>query len=227
MRFAALMMLALMATCPLSASAQYVGYRPGGAYGNTYNYAGGTVAGSAAAGMGALIEAQGAYNQMTAQAMVPYEQAKSLALDNKLKSAQTYYELQRLNRENKAAEEARVAAMYKKAPPTKTPRLSPTQLDPVTGQINWPPIFLDASYQPERGKLDELYAQRAQQPSEGYYAQARTLAFAMRDKLDKVITSLPTNEFFSYRHFLESLAEEARHTGYETASATPTPTKAQ
>jgi hypothetical protein len=207
--------------------AQYA-YRPYGAvapYGAAYGYGGGwaagsTAAGSYAAGMGQLIQAQGAYNQMTAQAMIPYEQAKSMALDNKLKSAQTYYELQRMNREQQAAQKEREKKIWTtKVPPPKIPRLSPSQLDPVTGQIFWPPVFMQPMFDLPRKQLDDLFVAKVKDPTLDLYGQARGLAFSMRDQYDTLRNTMTTSEFFANRHFLESLAEEPRYIGYQDATA--------
>lgn len=190
----------------------YGGYRPygygrwGGGYPAFY---GGTVAGSAAAGMGAMIQAQGAYNQMTAQAATQYEQAKSLALDNKLKSAQTYYQLQRLNQENRAEQERqKMAARVDYTPPPK-PQLTSQQLDPVTGAIAWPATLTAADYMPERSKLDDLFAQRAKNPASVSPSQVSAVVLAMRNKLDAKFDSVPQGDFFESRHFLDMLAGAA------------------
>jgi hypothetical protein len=205
----------------------YGGYRPYGygAWGGAYpGYYGGTVAGSAAAGMGAMIQAQGAYNQMTAQAAISAEQARSLALDNKLKSAQTYYQLQRLNQENRAEQERqRLAARVDYTPPPR-PRLSSEQLDPVTGAIAWPATLTGADFLPERTKLDELFAARARNPALASASQVTADVLAMRNKLDAKFESVAQGDFFAARHFLDMLADAARTTGMEdTHAAVPPP----
>lgn len=199
----------------------YGGYRPYGygAWGGAYpGYYGGTVAGSYAAGMGQMIQAQGAYNQMTAQAATQYEQAKSLALDNKLKAAQTYYQLQRLNQENRAEQERqRRAAIAAYTPPPK-PRLSAEQLDPVTGQINWPAALNTSDFAADRTQLNSLFAMRAMSPASVKFSQISSAVLAMRSKLDAKFDSIDQGEFFTARHFLDALAEEGRQSGLEAAT---------
>ena len=177
---------------------------------------GGTAYSSMASGMGNLIRAQGAYNQMTAQAMIALEQAKSAALANKLKAAQTYYQLRRLNETEQAEEERKRLALYAPAPPLKTPRLTASQLDPVTGQITWVPVLLTPEYQPERTQLEHLFAERAADASHVTNTQVENLVDSMRDKLDAQIDKLTSSDFFAARHFLEAIAAETRYTGLES-----------
>ena len=63
--------VAMDASGPVAGQVYYGGYRPYGygPWGGAMPY-GGTVAGSYAAGMGAMIQSQGAYNQMTAEAAI-------------------------------------------------------------------------------------------------------------------------------------------------------------
>ncbi|MGC3967487.1 MAG: hypothetical protein QM775_08995 [Pirellulales bacterium] len=189
----------------------YPGYGWNGGWGG-----GATPAGATAMGMGALIQAQGAYNQMTAQAAVTAEQAKSLALDNKLKTAETYDKLRELNRQYVAEKDAREKAAFNyNAPAPKRPKLSASQLDPVTGEIRWPELLLQPQFQPFRDQLQSLFTLRAHDPSQVSYQQVTTLALSLRNEYDKLHDSLPTNEFFATRHFIEGLGEAARYTGYE------------
>lgn len=224
MRYGSVLLLTTITAffaAPGDASAQYGYYRPYGAYGGYGGWgAGTTVAGSYMAGMGQAIQAQGAYNQMTAAAAIDAEKARSLAIDNKLKASQAYYELQRMNREEKAAREEREAKLrVTKVPPPRIPRLTPSQLDPVTGQITWPAVFQTPMFEPYRTKLDALFAAKAKDPLHDVYQEVRTLAFSMRDKFDTLHDTIPTTDFFAARHFLESLAEAPRFMGYEGAAA--------
>lgn len=199
----------------------YGGYRPYGygPWGGAYPAYGGTVAGSYAAGMGAMIRSQGAYNQMTAAAAIDVEKAKSLALDNKLKAAQTQYQLQRMNQENRAEQERRrLAARVDYTPPVK-PRPTAEQLDPVTGKIAWPETLTAPEFTAERTQLDGMFAERAKSPASVSFVQISGAVLAMRNKLDGMFATLDQGTFFAARHFLDALVEEARHSGLEDATA--------
>lgn len=181
-----------------------------------YGWGANTAAGATAMGMGAMIQAQGAYNQMTAEAAKTAEEAKSLALDNKLKSAETYDKLRELNRQYVAEKEAREKAAYNyNAPPPKRPKLTPSQLDPVTGEIRWPPLLMQPQFQAYRDQLQALFTLRAHDPSQVSYQQVTALTMPMRNEYDKLHDTMPTNEFFANRHFIEGIGEAARYSGYE------------
>ena len=223
----ALLPLVVVLFCSDDAQAQYVYRRPYG-YGyagyNSYypmNWgAGTTAAGSYATGMGNLIQAQGAYNEMSAQAAQSAQAAYSMALDNRLKSQQVYYELQRVNREQQEAKKQRDSEIWaKNVPPPKRPRLKPSQLDPVTGEITWDPLLMEPEFESYRKRLQALFTQRAKDPASVSYFQVSQITGPMRDFLDTKITQYPTNVFFSARHFIEAVAEESRYSGLE---ATPT-----
>jgi hypothetical protein len=193
-----------MLLLPLPASARRYASRSG--YGG--GGGGGTVFGSSASGMGNLIRAEGAYNQSTAQAMVALEQAKSAQMANRLKAAQTYYQLRRLNEQEQAEQARRHAALYGEVPPPKILRLSASQLDPVTGAITWHPLLQGAEFQPERSKVDHLFADRATLLLPVTVMEVGHLVDHMRDKLDAQHDDLPTADFFAARHFLEAVAAE-------------------
>jgi len=222
-RFAILPLVALCFLDADAADAQWVGpYGGYRGYGSYYplNYGGGTVAGSYATGMGSLIRAQGAYNEMTAQAAQSAQAAYSMALDNRLKAAQTYDELQRLNRQRVAEQKQRESEIWvRNVPPPKRPRLTTSQLDPVTGEINWNPLLLDPKFQTYRDQLQALFTQRAKDPSTVSYFQVSQITGPMRDYLDTMITEYPTNVFFAARHFIEAVAEESRYSGLDPSPA--------
>lgn len=205
----ALLIVGVVAALPSSAFARRYGSRGYGGGG------GGTVYGSMASGMGNLIRAQGAYNQMTAQAMMTVEQTKTVAIDNKLKAAQTYYQLRRLNESEHAEQLRKDMALHAPAPPVKIPRLTAAQLDPVTGNITWMPVLLGAEFQPEREQVEHLFAQRAINPANVTNSQVEHLTNLMRDKLDGEYDKLSLTDFFAARHFLESLTAETKYTGFE------------
>lgn len=228
--WAALVLLSVFAQ---SASAQYIAtgvyHRPYVPWGAGYGGAGfGTVAGSSAAGMGAMIQSQGAYNQMTAEANKINQEAASLALDNKLKSAQTWDQLREINKQYVAEKNAREAKAFDyNAPPPKRPRLTPSQLDPVTGEIRWHPILLQPMFQSYRDQLQALFTLRAHDPSQVSSTQVMALTGPMRNQLDTLHDTVPTNDFFAARHFIEGLGEAARYTGFESSPQASSPPAAQ
>jgi len=193
----------------------YGGYRPYGVgpWGGAMPH-GGTVAGSWAAGMGSMIQSQGAYNQMSAEAAIRMEEAKKLALDNKLKAAQTQYQLQRMNQENRAEQDRQRLTSQKAYTPPPPQRLTAEQFDSVNGKITWPTLLSTPSFLPERDQLDALFAERAKNLTSVSNSQITSRVLAMRDKLDAQHGRVPSGDFFSSRHFLTAVSNEARLGGY-------------
>jgi hypothetical protein len=178
-----------------------------------------------AAGMGNLVQSQGMYNQMTSQAAINMQEAEKLALDNKLKSTQTYFEMRKLNQEATAAERARQTQLSgdnKYVAHTAQPkRLTVSQLDPVSGQINWSPALLQDQFADGRGQLQSIFSARAEnKASPDSYMQVRSTVDSMQQQLDTQVKTLHPQDFVNARNFLNALADEARTSGTAVASAT-------
>lgn len=197
--------LLLISFAASSAEARRYGSRSG--YGGG---GGGTVYSSAANGLGNLIRAEGAYNQMTAQAWVAQEQAYSLQLANRLKAAQTYYQLRRLNEAEHAEQERKLAAARGEPQPVKIRRLTSSQLDPVTGAITWPAVLRAPEFDAQRLALDRLFEDRAIDPTKVTDTQVEHYVDILHEKLDAQHDQLTTSDFFTARYFLEAMASESR-----------------
>ena len=195
----------------------YAGFMPGsgaygyGAYGfgNHYWGAGSTVLGSQMAGMADAIAAQGQYNLMTAYGNVANQQARTASIQNRQLAAQTYFEMRRMNQQYTSAERARNASHTSPAEVAalRAPRsLSPSQLDPVTGQIEWPSALMNPMFDNDRQMLQALFSQRA----EGVYdpsltAKIDSVANGMRSKLLSEIKNLPPDAYIAAKSLLDSL----------------------
>jgi len=189
------------------ASAQYVAYP---VYGGT------TPAGSALTGASNVIQAQGSYNLQTSQAAINLTQARSMNLDNQLKATQTYYEQRRIHDDFKKAEydkDRRTADDYRRYAHAAAPkRLSYSQLDPITGNLNWPPVLTDDEYSEDRQELDKLFAERAKAGGAIGYSNAtkiRKTSDSLAAKLKSNIGSIPTGDYIAAKNFLTSVSTEA------------------
>jgi len=201
----------------------YGGYGGWGGYGGNWG-AGSTAAGSAAVGMGDLVRSQGMYNQMTAQAMISAEQARTLDLDNKMKSTQTYFEMRRINQEARLAEAQRNRAQAENsryvAHVSKKPTLTVSQLDPVTGDIHWPASLLQESFTADRTAVQDVFARRAQHRiGTSAYLELRPVIDRMQATLNDQVKVLPPQDFVDSRRFLNMLLEESRSADNALASA--------
>jgi hypothetical protein len=211
--------MTLVAVC----SAQYggYGYRHRG-YGGLG--AGSTAAGSYAAGMGNLVQSQGMYNQMTAQAMISAQQAQTLALDNKLKATQTYFDMRKINQESRAAEAARVntpnedAKYANRHAPVKT--LTVSQLDPVSGQIGWPPALMSDQFSAQRAQIQDIFTRRSQnQAGSDSYLQVRSVVDGIQSQLDTQVKDMHPQDFVDSRRFLNQLVDATHSSDTAMASA--------
>ncbi len=200
-------MLALNA----AALAQYWGW--GGGWGG----GGAATADQAAAmGMADLVNSAGSYNLQTSQAAINYEQARSQNLDNRLKGTQTYFEMRKINTDSRASERGRgmtTEEAWRYAQIGAPKRVTPYDLDPVSGRIFWPVQLQNPKYDGYRKELDDLFRQReVTHGSVGYdvYTKIQNTTNAFLEELKKNIMEIPSGEYVKAKNFIESLAYESR-----------------
>lgn len=193
------------------------GYGYGG-WGGGWGGGGGTVAGNYYNGVANAVRAQGDYNLSTSQAYVNMEEAKRREIENRKAWTDAYFEMRRANSDYRAAERGPRGTpedwvrFAKEAAPN---RMSPGELDYVTGRIAWPRLLQSDEFKDGRESLDALFADRADRGGsigpEGYQ-KIRNETAAMTAYLKKNIKRFPPNEYLDAKKFLESLAFEARFT---------------
>jgi len=198
--------------------ANYPAFPSGGGGRGGYGWGGygggGTAAGSYLNGMANVVRSAGYYNVMNSVAAQNWEQAYSYDLDNRLKATNTYFEMRRVNAAAKAearppAASAEDLARYAAAMAPK--RLTSSELDPVTGEVNWPAILTDGRYAKLRENVDQLFSQRqATSGGAGDYRATVTAIEALRAALLKNIDNYSPNMYIEARNFLDSLQYEAR-----------------
>lgn len=170
----------------------------------------------AAEGMAAVVRSEGYANLQNSEAAKNWQDAKSMAIDNKLKWTEAYFEMRKINREARAAEagppvtQEQAIRMAKMAAP---PRLGSTQLDPVTGHIEYPIVLRDDIFAPNREELDTLFAKRAASGGSVQYEQIREMQDAVSkfiDVLKQNVGNYAAGDYGRARTFLDSLAREVR-----------------
>jgi hypothetical protein len=216
----------LLVLSPVVADAQYYGWGGGGFFVPRWGGAGSTVAGSYAAGMGQVIRAQGMYNLTTSEAMINAEEARRRELENKQLATQTFFEMRRMNREYRAAEEA--ARRPERSPydvrgqrpvASTRPTLNPSQLDPVTGEIAWPPALRDDAFAPAREQLEHLFMTHAQHSANPYFAaDVRAQCDLLRQTLNARVMEVASQDFADANRFITALSETARLDQMQLAS---------
>ncbi len=176
-----------------------------------------STAGQAAAyGMSEMMRAQGAQNLENSEAAKNWQNAKTEEIQNRMRWTETYFEMRKSNRAARAAEagppvtqEQAIRMAKMKAPP----RLPSTQLDPVTGHIEYPIVLKDTVFAPYRTELDKLFANRAASGGslqyEDYQEIQRTVSKFI-DVLKDNVSKYAAGDYGRARTFLDSLAHESR-----------------
>lgn len=188
----------------------------GGGWGfNRGGYA--STAGQAAAyGMSEVLRAQGYQNLQNSEAAKNWEEAKTLEMQNRLRWTETYFDMRKVNREARAAErgppvtQEQAIRWAKMAAPT---RLKTTDLDPVTGHINYPLLLTQDVYAPYRDRLDTLFSERAASGGSLRYEQFQDIQKTVADFVEALkqrVSEYAAGDYGVARTFLDSLANEAR-----------------
>jgi len=170
----------------------------------------------AADGIASVVRSEGYANLKNSEAAKNWQDAKSMEIDNKMKWTETYFEMRKTNREARAAEagppvtQEQAIRMAKMAAP---PRLGSTQLDPVTGHIEYPLVLRDDIFAPNRQELDTLFAKRAASGGSVQYEEVREMQDAVSkfiDVLKQNVGNYAAGDYGRARTFLDSLSREVR-----------------
>jgi hypothetical protein len=170
----------------------------------------------AAMGMADVIRSEGYRNLQNSEAAKNWEDAKTLEIQNRMRWTETYFEMRKTNREARAAEmgpavtQEQAVRMAKMAMP---PRLNSTQLDPVTGHIEYPIVLRDSIYKPYRDQLDRLFADRASTGGSIQHEQYREIQQTVSkfiDALKQHVDDYAAGDYGRARTFLDSIAAESR-----------------
>ncbi len=178
-------------------------------------YSSSTAAEGAAQGLASVVSAAGSYNLQTSEAAKNYQQARSAELDNNLKTTQTYFDMRKVNRDARAAEAGPkltfddYSRMAKAGSPT---RLTASQLDPVTGKINWPIILHDKRFWDDIRALNGLFQKRVTSGQLDYteYNEIRDHTNSLLDILKQGINDFEANDYIPARRFVLNLAYESK-----------------
>jgi hypothetical protein len=190
------------------AAAQYYG---GGYIDNKAS----TVGESYARGYSDVVRSQGMANLANSEAAINMTEAARRDMENRDQWTDTYFQMRQKNRDYRAAERGprpsredfvRIAAAG------RPERLSPSQLDSVTGAIKWPRALTRPEFADSKAQLEALFAKRAAygQSTWDDYGQIDATIKAMSDELRKAVREIPPGDYTAARRFLDSLAHENR-----------------
>ncbi len=165
-----------------------------------------------------VIRSKGYFNEATSRAAINLQEAYRLHLDNKVKKVHTYFEKRQLNASYRQASRRPIRsseALARIAKQGVPARVTPSQLDPTFAAIHWPETFDAACLLPLRAEMDGLFADRLVVSSgvgSKNYQQIRTAASQMKRVLrDHIVGKIDPATYIAARHFVESLANEARY----------------
>ena len=166
--------------------------------------------------MSEMMRAQGYQNLENSQAAKNWQEAKTMEMQNRLRWTETYFEMRKTNREARAAEEGPAVTheqAIKMARAAMPPRLGSTQLDPVTGHIEYPLVLTASQFAPYREELDKLFADRASSGGSLQYEQFQKIQGTVSkfiEALKENVDQFPASDYGRARTFLDSIANESR-----------------
>jgi hypothetical protein len=200
---------------------QGYGYGRGYGYGGPFSSGYDPITGSRMA-TAEMIRAAGQATQARSQALLNYEQARSQYIENADRWTDVYNkrqrQLQQVQRENAAREayerERKKSDLQRylqnRREPAPPQTLTPAQLNPSTGDIEWPQVLLGEEYALLRDAIEREYATLAQTSgAAGNLPRIRELADRMRDLLRAHIGEMPSYEYIAARKFIDGLANSA------------------
>ncbi|MGA2030624.1 MAG: hypothetical protein ABSG68_00065 [Thermoguttaceae bacterium] len=190
-------------------------YGGGGWGGNT---GASTAAGSAMQGMSQVISAAGQYNLSTSAAAINMTQAQRNEIENRQLWTNTYFDMRATNRKAREAERGprstpeQIARIQHDGMPKP---LNTSQMDPVSGRLDWPAALQQDVFETERGVVDQLFATLARYGGLSYSDQlkVRQTVENMFSEMKAQIRQMPTSDYVASRTFLRGLAYTA-YKGY-------------
>jgi hypothetical protein len=167
-----------------------------------------------ARGLSEIIRASAAYNRMTAEAMDKMTEAARKDMRNREEWTHTYFRLREANRTYREKEQRPPPSMediVRYAQMGKPERLSPGELDTVSGRIAWPEVLQADGFTNDRERLEDLFVDWIHYGSLSleHRQEIHDTTDAMLDELQERIHKLPPADYMAARRFLEGLAYEA------------------
>ena len=186
----------------------------GAAAGGGGNFPGATAFGDIARGQAEFVRAVGERNLNDSKAFINVKTANAMELENKMALTETFFEMRRINRTARALEAGPRPTMdqvVQYARMQAPRRLSSLELDPLTGDINWPRVLTDKPYKRTREFVEDQFRLRAKNGGSVDYAQFEVFDKAMdsfEEKLEANVKKYRVADYGKGKNFLESLRVE-------------------
>jgi len=174
-----------------------------------------TPASAYARGVAAMTRAAGEYNLLSSQGRIARAQARRYELENQLQATETYFQMRLLNRQYRAllrGPRPTLDDLNRYAAAGRPARLSPSELDSVTGEISWPILLRDDRYAYYRAWLEALFAERAASAelSTSAYLSIHRTTRAFLKELERRVARVPQMDYIAAKRFIQRLAYEPR-----------------
>ena len=201
-----------MAVLLIAASPAYPQYG-GGDY-DPFTIRSSTIQEGVQRGAADVLRSQGLAAKLNAEAAVTFGQAQQQAMENRRAAIEGYYDMRRRAKELRMAERGPrpdAETFARLARNGRPDRLSPSELDPLTGRVNWPVLLRFEAFAEARAGIERLFEHRAdvQRLDAEEYLKVRELREAMETKLKERVSELPLAEYSRAKRFLKSIAYEA------------------
>jgi hypothetical protein len=176
-------------------------------------------------GQSAVIQAMGNYAMSVSQAYLVLEQTRSLNRENDLRQTQALLSQRAMWREGKAAERAfhdaqleagRVKLMNRRLTVHRAAyQLLPSELNMVTGEINWPVALQAKKYAAARARIEELVRRHVSYADSEASVVAEIVrgTDAMKRALQREINAVPRADYIAAQKFLRGLKLEMTSNG--------------
>jgi hypothetical protein len=177
-----------------------------------------TAAESYSRGMADVIRARGEAAEAAARAAQAQELARSQYIENQTLWLEEYNRRRRIGAARREAEQARRRERVDRFRSARDARIAEmpvaTQLDPDTGEIQWPDALRQSEYLASRERLDELFRIREETGgSTAVQEEIREAVLQMRSQLQDHIRDYAPDDYIAADKFLSALARAGSTSG--------------
>ena len=190
------------------------GARPPAAAGDGNMTPAATIQGDALRGQAERIRAEGDYALDSSTAAINTETARAMGLDNRIRTAETFFEARRINRINRAFEAGPAITLeqaVRLAAIKLPPRPSSLELDRATGDISWPRLLTDPTYADLTSRIQRHFHHRLALGGSVDFAAAEDCTSALDElagRLQENVARNPAGQHGAARTFLDGLRRE-------------------
>ena len=170
-------------------------------------------------GFADIVRSAGMRNMMNSEAAKNMQDARSKDIQNNLDATKAYFEIKRHRKEyHDSMQKPRPSSeqLFRLAKTGTPGELSHSDLDPVSGGVQWPGILQEEEFKAPREALEALLADRASTGGQFDLEQYRKIAAnveEMQETLKSMINDIPPQVFSQANAFLKKMDYTASRPG--------------